>query len=68
MRCIILPDRVQQIQQIIDTFKLLSPENQDIILECAYNILKSENSSKKSADCTPEREEEVFEEGDTRTK
>jgi hypothetical protein len=58
----ILRDKVQE---IIDTFNLLSPENQDTLLEFAYNILKAENPVKKPADCASEREEEIFEEGNT---
>jgi hypothetical protein len=54
-----------KVQQIIDTFKLLSPEHQNTILECACNILKAENSAKTSAGCTPEREEKTFEGGET---
>jgi hypothetical protein len=36
----ILSDKVQE---IIDAFNLLSPENQGTLFECARNIMKIEN-------------------------
>jgi hypothetical protein len=54
-----------KVQKIIDTFNLLSPENQGILFECAYNALKAANPVKKPVDSAPEREDEILEEGDT---
>ena len=46
-----------KVQEIIDTFNLLSPENQNILLECAYNILNAEKSVKKPTTDSSELEE-----------
>ena len=56
-----------KVQEIVDTFNLLSPENQSTLLECACNTLKAEKSVKKSVVCTPESEGRVSGEiyGDT---
>jgi hypothetical protein len=48
------------VQKIIDTFNMLSPENQNVLLKCARNILKDQNSVKKSADRSLEHEEKIF--------
>ena len=55
-----------KVQEIIDAFNLLSPENQSILLECAFNTFEAENSAKNSVTCTP-KQEEISEEihGDT---
>ena len=45
-----------KVQEIIDAFNLLSPENQSIFLECANNTYKAENSAKNSVACTPGQE------------
>jgi hypothetical protein len=50
-----------KMQEIVDTFNLLSPENQDVLLECACNTLKAE----KSASCALKREAGICKEGDT---
>jgi hypothetical protein len=57
-----------KVQQIIDIFKLLSPEHQDTMLERACNILMTQNSTKKPADCTSERKGKIFEGGETEAK
>ena len=46
-----------KVQEIIDAFNLLSPENQSILLECAFNTFKAENSAKNSVTCIPKQEE-----------
>jgi hypothetical protein len=48
-----------KVQEIIDTFNKLSPENQSILLECAYNTLEAENPTKKSIDCPLRRDKTV---------
>jgi hypothetical protein len=53
-----------KVQKIIDTFKMLSPENQSVLLEFAYNILNSENSMKQSVNCKLEHEEKICDKGD----
>ena len=50
-----------KVQKIVDTFNLLSLENQSILLECACNTLKAEKSVKKSVTCTPKYEERISE-------
>jgi hypothetical protein len=50
-----------KVQKIIDTFNKLSPENQSILLECAYNTLNAENSTKKSIDCPLLRKDKTVE-------
>jgi len=55
----ILRDKVQE---IIDTFNLLSPENQNTLLECASNAFNAERSVKKTADDELEHEEKTSEE------
>jgi 5-methylcytosine-specific restriction endonuclease McrBC GTP-binding regulatory subunit McrB len=59
MEGMILCDKVQK---IIDTFNMLSPENQSTLLEYAYNILELEKIAKKSG-YTSKHEERAFEEG-----
>jgi hypothetical protein len=54
-----------KVQEIIDAFNLLSPENQGTLFECACNILRAENSAKKSVDYVPGGEEGTFEESGT---
>jgi len=48
-----------KVQEIVDTFNLLSPESQSLLLECAYNILKAENSVKESVSFEPEHEKKI---------
>jgi hypothetical protein len=50
-----------KVQEIIDTFNKLSPDNQSILLECAYNTLEAENPTKKSIDCPLRRDKTVKE-------
>ena len=50
-----------KVQEIIDIFNLLSPENKGAFFEWACNALKFENSIKKTADHAPEHEGEMLE-------
>jgi len=40
-----------KVEEIIDTFNLLSPENKGTLFECARNTLKAANSTKKTTVC-----------------
>jgi hypothetical protein len=50
-----------KVQKIIDIFNKLSPENQSILLECAYNTLNDEIPVEKSIDCPLFRRDETDE-------
>ena len=49
-----------KVQEIIDTFNLLSPENKGTLFECAHNTLKAENSTKKTTNRVLSREDEMI--------
>ena len=53
-----------KVQEIVDTFNLLSPENQDTLLKCACDTLEAEHSVKKPMTCTPKHKGKISEEGD----
>ena len=54
-----------KVQEIVDTFNLLSPENQSTLLKCACNTLEAENAAKESIACAPKLKEKISEESDT---
>ena len=53
-----------KVQEIIDAFNLLSPENQGTLLKCACDTLEAEDAVKRPKSCTPRFEEIISEEGD----
>lgn len=57
-----------KVQEIIDTFYLLSPENQNTLLKCTCNTFEAEKSVKEPIIDTPGLEKQKLEEGDTSLK
>lgn len=51
-----------KVQEIIDTFSLLTPDNKRSLFEFAQNVHKAVNTMKKNMDCAMKREEEKLEE------
>ena len=57
-----------KVQEIIDTFNMLSPENQNALLKCACNTFEAENSVEEPIADTLRLDTQKSEEGDTSLK